>query len=179
MIAKVRWKVASLLAVLALGGVALGCGDDDSSQDPAGEETTTAQEELSKQRYASELLGTMVVLGTDLQEIDTSAGPEDLDLSKAKLKQLGTTIRETVDEFGSIDPPGDAQEGHDRIQAALEDFSSKFTDVAETINSDGKVTEESFTALRTAIFELQDQYLQARETLIDAGVEMGTSQGGD
>lgn len=170
---KLRWMAAAVVAMLVFGAFAGGCGDDDSGS-PGGSGEETVQEELSNQRYAEELRATMIQLGNDLQAIDAASTPGSLSLSKRELESLGETIRRTVDEFGAIDPPGDAQEGHDRVLAALEDFSSKYNDLSETVQADGKVTEESFTALRTATFELQDQYLQARETLIDDGIDLGT-----
>lgn len=170
---KLMLRVAAAAAAAALLVVAAGCGEE--LDDPSAPAETTTGEELSNQRYAEEVRQTMVGLGSRLQAIEVAGGSESFRLGEGELKRLGETIRRTVDEFGAIKPPDDAQEGHDRILAALEDFSSKYSDVFEAVKADGEVSEESFTALRTATFELQDQYLQAQENLTDAGIEMGAT----
>lgn len=176
MIEELGKKVACAVVFLAMAVGLVACGGDSGGGSDEGERAEP-REELNNQRYAEEVTATMIGLSTVLQTVDSAEGPQDLDLNRKQLDRLGDQIRHTVDEFGAIDPPGDAQEGHDRILAALEDFSSKYSDVAEAIEEEGKPTEETFVDLRTAIFELQDQYLQAREILIDAGVELGNSQG--
>lgn len=166
--------IAALVSLAALVVLLGACGEDDRGE-PSEQGERSEREELSSQRYAEELRETMVGLGSELQAVENATTPKDLGMSRREVEALGETIRRTVDEFGAIDPPNDAQEGHDRILAALEDFSSKYNDVAEAVEADGRVSEDSFTALRAATFELQDQYLQGQEILIDDGIETWVS----
>ena len=72
--------------------------------------------------------------------------------------------------------PTEAQEGHDQVLAALEDFSSKLTDVSDAADSGDKTAlQDAATALQEAGLDFQTQLTEAAASLEDAGVSLGGS----
>lgn len=170
-----------ILALLVLTGlIALtGCGGDDD-----GEETlTTITEEttegpVSSEDYAIEAQTILVGFATRFQALGTEIGSASEAEFGGLVDQAETDIRTVIDEFDAIEPPEEAQKGHDQILAALEDFSSKLTDVSDA--ADGGSQSELrgvVTDLQAAAIDFQGQLLTAAETLNEAGIELGPASG--
>lgn len=160
------------LALLAL--LIAGCGGDDGDEDSSDTETSEA---LSSEDYTQEAQNVLLAFGTSFQElgaqISASQEPEEFG---SLVDQAESEIQTAIDEFGAITPPEEAQEGHDQVLAALEDFSSKLTDVSEAADAgDDSALQEAATALQEAGFEFQDQITQATQSLQDSGIEIGGS----
>ena len=189
------------LIVLALVGlIALaGCGDDDSTtsdESTATESSTTATDEstestestttesdgdaLSAEEYSQQAQEVLVTFGTSFQklgsEISASSSPEEFaDL----VDEAESEIQTAIDDFSAITPPEEAQEGHDQILAALEDFSSKLTDVSNAAESgDQAALQDAATELQAAGLDFQEQLTQAAKSLSEAGIGVGGSAGG-
>ena len=168
------------LLILALVGlIALaGCGGDDeeSTESTAVEESTTetSEEALSVEDYTQEVQTVLVEFGTNFATLGA-----DISASSSE-EEFGTLVDEAegeiqgvIDEFGAIQPPEEAQEGHDQILAALEDFSSKLTDVSDAASSgDDTALQDAAMELQTAALDFQDQLLAAAESLSAAGVDL-------
>ena len=185
------------LIVLALVGlIALaGCGDDDSttSDESTTESSTTATEEstestttesdgdaLSADEYSQQAQEVLVSFGTSFQklgsEISSSSSPEEF---ANLVDEAEAEIQTAIDDFSAITPPEEAQEGHDQILAALEDFSSKLTDVSNAAASgDQTALQDAATELQAAGLDFQEQLTQAAKSLSEAGIGVGGSAGG-
>ncbi len=183
------------LIVLALVGlIALaGCGDDDSTSSDsttATESSTTATDEstttessgdaLSAEEYSVEAQQVLVSFGTSFQklgsQISASKSPEEF---ASLVDEAEAEIQTAIDDFSAIQPPEEAQEGHDQILAALEDFSSKLTDVSNAAASgDQTALADAATELQAAGLDFQEQLTQAAQSLSEAGIGVGGSTGG-
>src|SRR5690349_15526357 len=109
------------LIVLALVGlIALaGCGSDDSTHS-----SPSSSEALSNEEYAQQAQAILLEFGTSFQqlgtEISNSKSPEDFG---NLVNQAEDEIQGAIDDFSALQPPPDAQEGHDQTLSALENFS--------------------------------------------------------
>lgn len=188
------------LIVLAIAGlIALaGCGDDDSttssdtSSTTATESSTTATDDstesttteasgdaLSPEEYSQAAQEVLVSFGTSFQKLGSqiSAAKSPEEFSKL-VDQAESEIQTAIDDFGAIQPPEEAQEGHDQILAALEDFSSKLTDVSNAAASgDDQALTQAATELQSAGLDFQQQLTEAAQKLSDAGIGVGGSGG--
>lgn len=169
----------ALLALALAGLIALaGCGDDDSEEPTSAAEATetteTSDEALTVEDYAAEAETVLVSFGTSFQslgtEISAAASAEDF---ASLVDDAEAEIQTAIDEFSAIQPPEEAQEGHDQIISALEDFSSKLTDVSDAAESgDQTALQDAAGELQTAALDFQDQLLGAAESLSEAGVNL-------
>lgn len=172
-----------ILALVGLIAVA-GCGGDDDTSTSAEETTTeetTSEEALSAEEYSTEVQSILTEFGTNFQElgsqISAAGSPDEF---SGLVDDAESEIQSAIDEFAAITPPEEAQEGHDQVLAALEDFSSKLTDVSDAAESgDDQALADAATALQSAGFDFQDQLLQAQESLQDAGIELGGASTGE
>lgn len=185
------------LIVLALVGlIALaGCGDDDSTTseesttatessttetESTTEDTTTSGDALSPEEYSQQAQEVLVSFGTSFQQLgsDISAA-KDADEFAGLVDDAEAEIQTAIDEFSAIQPPEEAQEGHDQILAALEDFSSKLTDVSDAASSgDQAALTDAATELQQAGLDFQKQLTEAAEKLSEAGIGVGGSSAG-
>lgn len=162
------------LIVLALVGlIALaGCGGDDST-----DSSSSSSDALSNEEYAQQAQAILLEFGTSFQqlgtEISSSKDPQEFsDL----VNQAEDEIQSAIDDFDALQPPADAQEGHDQTLSALENFSSKLTDVSEAADSgDKQALQEAAQALQQAGLDFQAELTQAAQSLQDAGIELGGS----
>jgi hypothetical protein len=158
-----------ILALVGLIAVA-GCGGDDSTD---GSSSTT----LSNEEYAQQAQAILLEFGTSFQQLGTqisnSKNPEQF---KQLVDQAETEIQGAIDDFSALQPPPDAQEGHDQTLSALENFSSKLTDVSEAADSgDNQALVQAAQALQQAGLEFQSELTQAAQKLQDAGIQIGGS----
>lgn len=158
------------LIVLALVGlIALaGCGSDDSTD-------SSSSEALSNEEYAQQAQEILISFGTSFQQLGS-------DISNAKnpqqfsdlVNQAEDEIQGAIDDFSALQPPADAQEGHDQTLAALENFSSKLTDVSDAADSgDKQALQDAAQALQQAGLDFQSELTQAAQKFQDAGIELG------
>ncbi|GIK77069.1 MAG: hypothetical protein EDQ89_06265 [Acidobacteria bacterium] len=163
------------LVILALVGlIALaGCGGGDGTDSTE----ATSSDALSDEEYAQEAQAILLEFGTNFQQLGT-------EISSAKNAQefsdlvddAEAEIQGAIDDFGALQPPADAQEGHDQALAALENFSSKLTDVSEAAESgDEQALQEAAQALQEAAVTFETELTQAAESFQEAGVELGGS----
>jgi hypothetical protein len=162
------------LIVLALVGlIALaGCGSDDST-----DSSSSSSEALSNEEYAQQAQAILLEFGTSFQqlgtEISNSKSPEDFG---NLVNQAEDEIQGAIDDFSALQPPPDAQEGHDQTLSALENFSSKLTDVSDAAESgDKQALQEAAQALQQAGLDFQTELTQAAQSLQDAGIDLGGS----
>jgi len=169
-----------LFALIALIGVA-GCGGDDDSTSAeatsADATTETSEEALSTEDYATEAQEVLVSFGTAFQELGTAISTASSgDEFSSLVDDAEAEIQTAIEEFGAIQPPEEAQEGHDQILSALEDFSSKLTDVSEAASSgDQAAIEDAALELQTAATDFQEQLVSAATSLSEAGVDLQDS----
>jgi len=161
------------LIVLALVGlIALaGCGGDDSTDSTDG----SSSEALSNEEYAEQAQTILLTFGTSFQELGTeissSKNPEEF---SQLVDEAEAEIQTAIDDFSELQPPADAQEGHDQTLSALENFSSKLTDVSEAADSgDEQALQEAAQALQQAGLDFQSELTQAASSLQEAGIELG------
>ncbi|HET6830634.1 MAG TPA: hypothetical protein VFH44_04715 [Solirubrobacterales bacterium] len=159
-----------VLALIGLIAIA-GCGDDDSTDST----DATSSEALSNEEYAQEAQAILVEFGTNFQslgtEISASKSPEEF---SGLVDEAEDEIQGAIDEFSALQPPTDAQEGHDQTLSALENFSSKLTDVSEAAESgDDQALQDSAQALQEAAVDFQTELTQAAESFQDAGIDLG------
>jgi len=160
------------LIVLALVGLIAiaGCGGDDSTD-------SSSSEALSNEEYAQEAQQILVEFGTNFQQLGTQISsaktPEEFgDL----VDQAEDEIQSAIDDFSELQPPADAQQGHDQTLSALENFSSKLTDVSDAADSgDNQALQEAAQALQKAAIDFQTELTQAAQSFQDAGIDLGGS----
>jgi len=162
------------LIVLALVGlIALaGCGGDDDS--------TTSDEASSSEEYATQVQEVLLSFGSSFQALGTEiSAAKDPDEFASLVDEAEGEIQTAIDDFSAITPPEEAQEAHDQILAALEDFSSKLTDVSDAAASGDKASLQSAASeLQAAGLDFQQQLTEAGEKLTEAGVGVGESTTG-
>jgi hypothetical protein len=183
------------LIVLALVGlIALaGCGDDDSttSDESTTESSTTATDEsttteasgeaLSAEDYSAEITVILGDFGTSFTELgsEITASQDDPEKAAGLFDEAETEIQGAIDDLSALTPPEEAQEGHDQLIAALEDFSSKLTDVSNAADSgDEAGLLQAATDLQAAAGDFQTQFTKALTTLSKAGVDVGAGATG-
>ncbi len=156
-----------LLALIGLIALA-GCGGDDDSTSSESSDALTAEEYAQQARTVLEGFATQFsTLGAQIQQ---SASAEEFG---SLVDQAETEIQGTIGEFGALQPPEEAQVGHDQILSALEDFSSKLTDVSDAAASgDKKALQAAAGQLQAAVGDFQSQVGQAVQSLSDAGIEL-------
>ncbi len=163
------------LVILALVGLIAiaGCGGDDSTDSTE----ATSSEALSDEEYAQEAQAILIEFGANFQqlgaEISSAKDPKEFgDL----VDDAEAEIQGAIDDFSALQPPADAQEGHDQALAALENFSSKLTDVSEAAESgDDQALQEAAQGLQEAAVTFETELTQAAESFQDAGVDLGGS----
>jgi hypothetical protein len=164
------------LLVLALVGLlaASGCGGDDESTSSSSSEALTADEYATQAREVLTSFGQAFTgLGT---QISQSSSPEEF---SGFVDDAEAEIQSAIDDFSAIQPPEEAQEGHDQILAALEDFSSGLTDVSDAADAGDKAAlQEAATALQQAGLDFQTQIQEADQSLKDAGINLDDSAAG-
>jgi hypothetical protein len=162
------------LIVLALVGlIALaGCGGDDST-----DSSSSSSDALSNEEYAQQAQAILLEFGTSFQQLGTEiSGSKDPQEFSDLVNQAEDEIQGAIDDFDALQPPADAQEGHDQTLSALENFSSKLTDVSEAADSgDDQALQEAAQALQQAGLDFQSELTQAAQSLQDAGIELGGS----
>lgn len=160
-----------ILALVGLIAVA-GCGGSDST-DSTGD--ATSSEALSPEEYAQQAQQVLITFGTSFQqlgtEISSSKNPQQFsDL----VDQAEGEIQTAIDDFSALQPPPEAQEAHDQTLAALENFSSKLTDVSEAADSgDNNALQQAAQSLQQAGLDFQTELTQAAQKYQDAGINLG------
>ncbi len=163
-----------VLALFGLVAVA-GCGGSDSTDSS----DSSSSEALSNEEYTQQAQAILLDFGTSFQQLGTdisaSKTPEEFSNLVDKAED---EIQGAIDDFSALTPPADAQEGHDQTLSALENFSSKLTDVSEAADSgDDQALQEAAQALQTAGLDFQKELTQAAQSLSDAGIDLGGSSG--
>ena len=192
-ILKIPFLVLALVGLIAVSGCG-GGGDSTSSSSTtatdssstatdsteATDSTTSSGDALTADEYSQQAQTVLVAFGTQFTQlgakIQKSSTPQEF---SALVHQAETEIQGVIDDFGALSPPAEAQEGHDQILAALEDFSSKLTDVSDAADSGDKTAlTDAATALQQAGVDFQTQLQAAAKSLTDAGINLGGSSGG-
>ncbi len=163
--------------ILALAGLiaVVGCGGSDSTDST----DSSSSEELTNEEYAQEASAILLEFGTSFQQLGA-----DISASKTP-EEFGTLvddaeaeIQTAIDEFSALNPPADAQEGHDQTLSALENFSSKLTDVSEAADSgDDQALQEAAQGLQEAGLDFQTELTQAAQSLEEAGISLNGDSG--
>ncbi len=163
------------LIVLALVGlIALaGCGGDDSTDSS----DSSSSGALTNEEYAQQAQAILLDFGTSFQQLGTEiSNSKDPQQFGDLVDQAEQEIQGAIDDFSALQPPADAQEGHDQTLSALENFSSKLTDVSDAADSgDKQALQEAAQALQQAGLDFQTELTQAAQKLQDAGIELGGS----
>ena len=158
-----------VLALIGLFAVA-GCGDDDGGSSDSGEALSADEYEAQAREVLTSFGEAFTGLGT---QISQSSSPEEF---SGFVDDAEAEIQTAIDEFGAIEPPEEAQEGHDQILAALENFSSGLTDVSDAADAGDKAAlQEAATALQQAGVDFQTQIEEADQSLKDAGINLDDS----
>ncbi len=160
-----------ILAVFGLIAVA-GCGGSDSTD-------SSSSEALTNEEYAQQASTILLEFGTSFQQLgaDISASNTTEEFSTL-VNQAEDEIQTAIDQFSALTPPADAQEGHDQTLSALENFSSKLTDVSEAADSgDDQALQEAAQGLQQAGLDFQTELTQAAQSLQDAGISLDGSSG--
>jgi hypothetical protein len=161
-----RFLKIPLLVLALIGLIAVsGCGGDDEG---------SSSEALSADEYATQAREVLTSFGTAFTELGTqisqSSSPEEF---STFVDEAEAEIQTAIDDFGAIEPPEEAQEGHDQILSALENFSSGLTDVSEAADAGDKAAlQEAAGALQQAGLDFQTQIEEADQSLKDAGINL-------
>ncbi len=187
---KIPFLVLALVGLIAVSGCGGGDDSTSSSSSTATDSSTTATDAsttdtssgdaLSADEYSQQAQTVLVAFGTQFTQlgakIQKSSSPEEF---STLVDQAETEIQGVIDDFGALKPPAEAQEGHDQILAALEDFSSKLTDVSDAAASGDKTAlADAATALQQAGVDFQTQLQAAAKSLTDAGINLGGGSSG-
>lgn len=158
-----------LLALVGLIAVA-GCGSSDST-----DSSTSAT--LTDDEYTQQAEAILISFGTSFQQLGTQiSNSKDTAQFSDLVNQAETEIQGAIDDFSALNPPADAQAGNDQVLSALENFSSKLTDVSDAADSgDKQALAEAATALQSAGVDFQTELTQAQQSLSDAGITLGGS----
>ncbi len=164
-----------VLALFGLVAVA-GCGGSDSSDSS----DSSSSEALSNEEYAAQAQQILLDFGTSFQQLGTQISSSKTPEEFADLvNQAEDEIQGAIDDFSALTPPPDAQEGHDQTLSALENFSSKLTDVSDAADSgDDKALQEAAQSLQQAGVDFQTELTQAAQSLSDAGIDLNGSSSG-
>ena len=121
------------LTVLALVGLIAisGCGGDDSGTSST---ASTSSEQLSADDYGQQLTAALVPLFTSLQGLQ-SFDPQNPEDFGTQIQPTEDSFAKAIDEVNALQPPDEAQDGQDQLVAALEDFSSKLTDLSNSVEA--------------------------------------------
>jgi phosphoenolpyruvate carboxylase len=160
----------SFIVVALVGLVAVaGCGGSDSTD---GSDSSSAT--LSNEEYGQQAQQILLDFGTSFQQLGTQISSSKTPEQFADLvNQAEDEIQSAIDDFSALNPPSDAQEGHDETLSALENFSSKLTDVSDAADSgDNQALQEAAQALQTAGLDFQKELTQASQSLQDAGIDL-------
>lgn len=195
-ILKIPFLILALVGLIAVSGCGGGSDSTSSSSSTATDASTTATDSttstdasttdtssgdaLSADEYSQQAQTVLVAFGTQFTQlgakIQKSSSPEEF---SALVNQAETEIQGVIDDFGALKPPAEAQQGHDQILAALEDFSSKLTDVSDAASSGDKTAlADAATALQQAGVDFQTQLQAAAKSLTDAGINLGGGSSG-
>jgi hypothetical protein len=166
---KIPLLVLALIGLIAVAGCG---GDDESSSSSDSSEALSADEYEAQAREVLTSFGEAFTgLGT---QISQSSSPEEF---SGFVDDAEAEIQTAIDDFGAIQPPEEAQEGHDQILAALEDFSAGLTDVSEAADAGDKAAlQEAATALQQAGVDFQTQIQEADQSLKDAGINLDEAE---
>ncbi len=169
-----RFLKIPLLVLALIGLIAVaGCGDDDggSSSESSGEALSAEDYEVQAREVLTSFGEAFTGLGT---QISQSSSPEEF---SGFVDDAEAEIQTAIDDFGAIEPPEEAQEGHDQILAALENFSSGLTDVSDAADAGDKAAlQEAATALQQAGLDFQTQIEEADQSLKDAGINLDDTE---
>lgn len=167
---RISFLVLALFGLIAVAG----CGSSDST-----ESDSTSSEALSNEEYASQVQTILTDFGSNFSDLGSQISNSENSAEFSDLvDQAEGEIQTAIDELNAITPPADAQEGHDQMVAALENFSSKLTDVSEAADSgDDKALVESAQSLQTAAIDFQTDLQQAAQSLQEAGITLDDSSG--
>ena len=190
--------VLALVGLIAVGGC--GGGDDSTSSSTTATDsssttatdttatdttatestTTTSGEALSADEYSQQAQQVLVAFATQFTQLDPQIQQaSSVEQFSTLIDQAETEIQGVIDDFGALTPPPEAQEGHDQILAALEDFSSKLTDVSDAAESgDKSALKDSAKALQAAGTDFETQLQEAAQSLTDAGIDLGGASSG-
>jgi len=165
------------LLVLALVGLiaVAGCGGSDSTDSTSGD--ATSSEALSPEEYAQQAQQVLIEFGTSFQQLGTEiSNSKDPQQFSDLVNKAEDEIQSAIDDFSALQPPPEAQEAHDQTLAALEDFSSKLSDVSDAAESgDKQALQEAAQALQQAALDFQSELTQAAQKYQDAGINLGGS----
>jgi hypothetical protein len=165
---RIAFVVLALFGLIAVAG----CGSSDDSD-------STSSEALSNEEYAQQIQTVLTDFGSSFSDLGTQiSNSDDADQFGNLVDQAEDEIQGAIDDLNAITPPADAQEGHDQMVAALENFSSKLTDVSEAADSgDNKALVQAAQSLQSAAVDFQTDLQQAAQSLQDAGITLDDSSG--
>lgn len=153
------------LIVLALVGLIAfaGCGGDDR---------------LSNEEYTEQATEILTSFSTEFQALGAEIqGAQDEEAFSSGVDEAESVIQGTIDEYSELEPPEEAQEGHDQVVSSLEGFSSSLTEVSEAAGSgDEEAVQQAATELQAAGVEFQTQLTEAGQLLEEAGITFGSGE---
>ena len=163
---RIPFIVLALVGLIALAG----CGGSDSTD-------SSSSDTLTNEEYAQQAQAILLEFGTNFQQLGTEISNSKTPTEFSDLvNQAEDEIQSAIDDFSALQPPPDAQEGHDQTLSALENFSSKLTDVSDAADSgDKQALQEAAQALQQAGLDFQNELTQAAQKLQDAGIQLGGS----
>jgi hypothetical protein len=119
--------------VLALGTMAVGCGDD---------------EELSLEEYfqQGELIGDNATARIEALDVDAFEGEfaseeDQVTAMRGSFDSMAAIIRETVDEFKDLDPPPEAEDAHGDFVGAVGAQEELFDNLVDSLAEAQSVSE--------------------------------------
>ena len=166
----------ALLALLASGLVATGCGGGDGSSTTStstGTSTTAAGD--PEAAYADELRGALTPLGDVLTQIGAAAqSAQSTDEITSSLSDAQDAVNEASQTISDIDAPADLEDENADLVAALDGFEQALADAQAVVESGDA---QAVNQLVSKAQAFAGKIGQIQQRLVDAGVELNPGGG--
>lgn len=167
--------VLAVIAVVAFGPVASGCGDDGGGDKLTLEEYFEKIDELdNEQQTASDRLN------SEVEELGEDASPDDVADSFQKQVDL---LEDFTDDLDDIDPPDEVQDAHDEVVSALRDAPAEFESLIDEFREADSIEEafgafedSDFSAIEKADEGCRDLEAIAADNNIDVDLDCGEDE---
>ena len=129
-------RIRIVVATLALGLAAAGCGGDGGGQ------------RLTKEEYQQEVRqvgDTLTKSAEGLSGAFSQSDPESLDQVAGEVEELQNAMNQAADDLEAMNPPEDAESAHDDLVDGIRGFSDEIGQVADAAREGNLQELQSFS----------------------------------